>query len=240
MITHIRRFNELGIEKFRTLLQEVRDGEADSVPDSFVTDGYSCEIINAEIIIERKKFDSKNEIIRYIYDKISHIPGRNLLYDAGLWSWLSAFYFDSICPERSDGKRKVGEDSRYILNSEEWNKYYRHLLASPTRLLKELDDLAKIYLAGTPDKNGDLHESLASRQEIATCKGVIEAATALYWDKEKNKIKVGARNKDGKGVLRRFTTSTIPQFQMTYDLNSMSGREIIQLLPKEYESWITP
>ena len=32
----------------------------------------------------------------------------------------------------------MGEDSRYILNPEEWNKYYRHLLASPVRLYKEL------------------------------------------------------------------------------------------------------
>lgn len=238
MITHIRRFNELGIDKFRNLLHEVRDGEADGVPDSLVTDKYSCEIINGEIKVERKKFDSKNEIVRYIYDKISRIPGGKLLYDSGMWSWLSAFYFDSICPQRSDGTRKIGEDSRYILNAEEWNKYYRHLLASPTRLLKELNGLSKIYLAGAPDKNGDLHESLASRQEIATCTGVIEAATKLYWDDSKNKVKRGARNKDGRGVLRRFTTSTIPQFQMTYDLNSMNGEQIIKLLPHEYDVWI--
>ena len=59
MITHIRRFNELGIDRFRNLLHEVRDGEADGVPDSLVTDGYSCEIINAEIKIERKKLKLK-------------------------------------------------------------------------------------------------------------------------------------------------------------------------------------
>lgn len=240
MITHIRKFNELGIEKFRNLLHEIKTGEADSILDSFVTDSHFCEIINAEIKIERKKFDTKNEIIRYIYDKISRIPGKNLLYDAGLWSWLSAFYFDSIWKPNSSKTRGLGEDARYILNAEEWNKYYRHLLASPTRLLKELDDLAKIYLAGTPDKNGDLHESLASRQEIAACKAVIEAATILYWDDDKQKIKVKARNKDGAGVLRRFAKATIPQFQMTYDFNSMSGKEVIQLLPKEYKGWITP
>jgi|JI10StandDraft_1071094.scaffolds.fasta_scaffold231552_2 hypothetical protein len=239
MITHIRRFNELGIERFRTTLHEIKDGEVDGVPSSLLTDTYSCEIIHADIKIEQKEFESKSEIVGYIYDKISRINNRNLLYDAGLWSWLAAFYFDCICPIGKDGSRKVGEDSRYILNAEEWNKYYRHLLASPTRLYKELGSLSKIYLSGKPDVPGDLFEQLASRQEIAACKGVIEAATLLYWDNDLKKIKRGARNKEGPGVLRRFVQSTIPQFQMTYDLNSMSGKDVIQLLPAEYKSWLS-
>ena len=55
---------------------------------------------------------------------------------------------------------------------------------------------------------------------------------------EKNDIKKGARNKTGKGILRRFTRDIIPQFQMTYDLNSMDGEEILNLLPKEFEGWL--
>jgi hypothetical protein len=238
MITHIRRFNELGIEKFRNLLHEVRVGEADGVPDSLVTDGYSCEIINAEIIIERKKFDTKQEIIEYIFSVLSKMQNRNMLYDVGMWTWLAAFFFDSIWKPSSTKKNNgVGEDARYVLNAEEWNKYYRHLLASPTRLYKELGSLSKIYLVGRPDINGELLENLASRQEVATCRAVIEAAEILYWDKEKNSIKRGVRGK-GKGTVRRLAGATILQFQMTYDLNSMSGKELIQLLPNEYEGWI--
>jgi len=236
MITHIRRFNELGIERYRNFLHEIKNGDAKNIPDSFVTDGYLCDIVNADIKIERKKFDSKDELIRYLYDKISRIQGKNLLYDAGLWSWLSAFYFDSVCPEKSDGSRKVGEDSRYILNAEEWNRYYRHLLASPTRLFKELGGQAKIYLSGKPDVPGELFEQLASRQEIAACKGVVEAAELLYWDSSKNTIKRGVRGK-GAGTIRRLAGSAILQFQMTYDLNSMSGDDIIAMLPKEYDKW---
>jgi hypothetical protein len=60
----------------------------------------------------------------------------------------------------------------------------------------------------------------------------------LYWDDKKNNIKKGARNKTGPGILRRFTKDIIPQFQMTYDLNSMNGEEIISLLPSEFNEWI--
>jgi hypothetical protein len=166
------------------------------------------------------------------------MPSKNILFDSGLWTWLAAYYFDSIWKPKKKNNG-VGEDARYILNTEDWNKYYRHLLASSFYFHKKLGPLAKIYLAGKADENGDLHESLASRQEIATCKATIEAATFLYWDEGKQSIKIGARNKDGEGVLRRFAKATIPQFQMTYDFNSMSGKEVIKLLPKEYERWIT-
>lgn len=60
----------------------------------------------------------------------------------------------------------------------------------------------------------------------------------LYWDDQKNTIKKRARNKTGPGVLRRFTKDIIPQFQMTYDLNSMNGEEILNLLPSEFNDWL--
>jgi hypothetical protein len=168
MTTYFKKFNELGIERFRNALHQIKAGELKSIQTALIEDAYVCEIVSVDVKIEQKMFVSKAEIVKYVFDKISKIKNRNLFYDSGLWSWISAFYFDSICPLRKDGSRKVGEDSRYILNSEEWNRYYRHLLASPTRLFKELGELSKIYLAGTPDKHGDMMESLASRQEIAT------------------------------------------------------------------------
>jgi len=105
-------------------------------------------------------------------------------------------------------------------------------------LFAELDGLSKIYLAGPPYRHGDLLEQLASRQEIATNKGIVEAATILYWDDQKNTIKKGARNKTGPGILRRFIKDIIPQFQMTYDLNSMNGEGLISLLPAEFNEWL--
>lgn len=241
MTTHIRRFNQNGIDRFRVILHRMKSAQTNEIPEGLLTDGGLSEIVSIDIEIEQLKFESKREMIGYILESISSITKTDLIYDSGMWTWLSAFYFDSVCPRRGDGTRKVGEDSRYILNPEEWNKYYRHLLASPTRLLMDLKELAAIYLDGKPDKPGDLFEQLASRQEIASCKGIIEAATILYWDNNAQKVKRGVRNKDGAGVLRRFVQSTIPQFQMTYDLNSMNGLEIISLLPKEYDKWrVTP
>jgi len=232
----IRKFNEKGIERFQTFLQESRNGITEPIPEDLIMSGYLSDIYYPDIFIESKKFDLKNEFIHYVFNTLNQ-NHEIQFHNSGLWTWLSAFFFDSICP-LVNGKRKVQAEARYVLNIENWNRYYRHLIATPVRLLSELDGHSKIYLTGAPYRHGDLLEQLASRQEIATNKGIVEAATILYWDEEKNDIKKGARNKTGKGILRRFTRDIIPQFQMTYDLNSMDGEEILNLLPKEFEGWL--
>ena len=136
-------------------------------------------------------------MIHYLYDKITEIPDNNKFYLKGMWSWISAFFFDNVCPLKENGSRDPGADDRHLLNSEHWGRYYRHLIAAPVRVLHDLGELADIYLTGKPNQHGDLFEQLASRQEIATNKGVIQAATILYWDSEKKKIKRGARAKNG-------------------------------------------
>ena len=235
--TYIRALNEKGIDAFRNALHQITAGEEKDIPVELLSDGFLSDIITTNIEVEPLKFTTKAEIVIYIYERIVKLNKQDVYYNQGLWSWLSAYYFDSVCPVKSDGTRRIGADDRHILNPEEWTRYYRHLIASPVRLYHELGNSAEIYLLGSPDKHGDLMEQLASRQEVATCKGIIEAASLLYWDEAKNKIKIGARNKDGKGVLRRFTQATIPQFQMTYDLNAMNGKQVVNLLPSEYDGW---
>jgi hypothetical protein len=90
------------------------------------------------------------------------------------------------------------------------------------------------------NRHGDILEQLASRQEIATVKGILEAVILLYWDTNKNHPKLGTTNRNKIGNLRRFTGSIMPQFQMTYDLNSMNGIDILKLLPHEFDEWKQP
>ncbi len=237
MKIRVRSFNERGIERFRSFLQETRIGGNDSVPEDLIESGYLSDIYCPDIFIESKQFDSKSALVHYIYNTLNQ-NHKIQFHNPGLWTWLSAFFFDSVCPVKN-GERKLQAEARYVLNIENWNRYYRHLIATPVRLLNDLGDLSKIYLSGPPHRHGDLLEQLASRQEIATNKGIVEAAAKLYWDEESGKIKKGARNKTGEGVLRRFTGDIIPQFQMTYDLNSMQGNELLNLLPAEFNKWLS-
>lgn len=232
----LRSFTDTGLEVFRSFLGEAREGNAEGFPDAILNSAHHTNPVGPQIQLERISFTSKKEMAVYIHGNVSQLQPIPFL-NVGLWTWLAAFYFDIICPV-NEGRRKVLEESKYILNTEDWRKYHRHLIAAPVRLYSELGDLANIYLAGLPNKHGDMVEQLASRQEIAASRGIIEAATILYWDDERQKIKRGATNHKGPGVLRRFAKDLIPQFQMTYDLNSMSGGQIVDLLPEEFQHWL--
>jgi len=235
----IRHFNPEGLEIFKTYLNEMILKERTDLPDGFLLDKrYSVELYD-NVLIDILKFDLKKELVVYLYPKIKLIYLDNLYYNMYLWSWLAAAYIDSICPKFDDGYRYPGALNRYILDPYSWSRYYRHLLSTPIRLYHELSKskLINFYTYGRADVHGDVFEQLAARQEIAAVPGIIEAAEILYWDTDKNRPKTGAADRTKPGNLRRFTGSLIPQFQLTYDLNSMSGLEIIELLPKEFDDW---
>lgn len=112
-----------------------------------------------------------------------------------------------------------------------------------TRLLTidmTLGPLSKIYLSGKIHEFGEHFEQLASQQKFAANEGVVEAATILYWDDVKQQIKTNARDKKGPGIIRRFTSDVLNQFDLTFDLNSMEGSEIVDLLPHEFNKWLRP
>ena len=60
----------------------------------------------------------------------------------------------------------------------------------------------------------------------------------LYWDDKNQKPKRGFGATERPGTLRRFV-AVINQFNRTFDLFTMSGEQIINLLPRdEFERWL--
>jgi hypothetical protein len=91
-----------------------------------------------------------------------------------------------------------------------------------------------ILLYNPADETGDFLAQLMGRQEIGTNRAVIEAAKTLYWDDDKKRPKRGSSPQEHKpGTLRRFI-DVLQQFDLTYDLYSISGEELIRLLPDEF------
>ena len=162
----------------------------------------------------------------------------NKFYDYRLWGWLAAFLFDTICPPRSDGTRRVGERYRYIPEYPlYWRTYYRHLLALPVRIYDEYGEMPRVIYSASPHQMGAVIENLASRQEIIMNRGIMEAATLLYWNPNTQTTKIRFDNKDMPGSMRRFV-ALMQQLDLTYDLHSMRGQDIVSLLPREFTPWI--
>lgn len=232
----IRIFNEEGLNEFERVITEIRSGNMKEIPEMLLYDEQYSEICEPIINIERVEFKNKNELVPYLVAQLKLKTNKHLYFDKGLWSWLSALYFNNICPPDGNGRRKINESAFYVLKDpKNYTKYYRHLLAYPCRLYSELGDSSKIFLIGTFQKRGEITEQFGAYQEIALNKGILDAANLMYWDGSSGNLKRGAAGK-GAGSARRLVR-IIRQYQMTYDLNSMNGNEIVGLLPKEFEKW---
>jgi hypothetical protein len=98
------------------------------------------------------------------------------------------------------------------------------------------NDLSKLLLYTAPNIESGYHHQLAQRQSIITNKGLLKAAYLLYFDKKKSKPKFGAIAKNKPGTVYRFI-DIIQQLDLNYDLYSMTGEEVLELLPPEFDKW---
>jgi hypothetical protein len=100
------------------------------------------------------------------------------------------------------------------------------------------DELSKLLLSTDLSIESHFHHEIVSRQSVITNRGIMEALHILYYHNVQNKPKRGAvMNRNAPGSLYRFI-DVIQQLDVTYDLYSMSGAEIVGLLPAEFNHWL--
>lgn len=236
----LARFNEKGIRGFQKLLESARQGQPLEIPLNSIVDPECTEEILGAAEFEVAVFDTRKELASYVDTLLFGAQIIDDINDIGLWTWLAAVFLESICPAGADGKRHPRMDYRYIPTTS-WRDFYRHLIRGPVRihrLFAEHPDSAAIVLCQRPHAPGDFVEQLASRQERITNPAIIDAANRLYFDPASGKPKKGASpNWRKPGTLRRFG-DVLDQFDLTYDLYSMSADDLVQLLPDEFSSYI--
>jgi len=110
----------------------------------------------------------------------------------GLWDWLAAFYFDSICPRQPDGTWKIKAQPLYSVE-QSWRRYYRHRIYGPVELFQRLGPSAQILIHGNPSTLTDWEEQAAGRIPISSNSGIADALHQLYWDSHKNTPKPAQR-----------------------------------------------
>jgi hypothetical protein len=236
----LRVFNETGIDAFQQYLANLRKNPATAPPEYLLTDPETSYDIDTTISIERYPFNNRLELARYLDDILSPLAIDDPETDRKLWSWLSLFFFDQVCPIEKTGLRKPGRDYRHIL--EPGYPYgHRHLLAGAYLVYTVYglgDKLSRLLLWTPLHVESQSHHQLAVRQTLITNRGVLEAAHLMYFNESGNRPKRGVLgNKKTPGTLLRFI-DVVQQLDMTYDLYSMSGREILKLLPPEFNRWV--
>jgi len=235
----IRYLTNKGIERFGGYLAELRRGSTAAPPANLLQDPDVSVPLKWEAEVEQRNFGTRLLLAQYLAEVLDGAENDGLENDVGLWSWLSLFYFDQVCPPEENGLRKPGRDYRHIL--EPGYPYgHRHLLSGAWLVYSVYglgDKLSRLLLWTPLHLESKFHHELASRQTLITNKGILEAADKMYFRESEGNPKKGALiKKIAPGTLQRFI-DVIQQLDLTYDLYSMSGEEILALLPPEFDKW---
>ncbi len=235
----LRRFNSDGIATFASYRARLALEPNLPPPFQMLGDPALTEEIPGDIDVPKRNFETRLEAGRFLNELLEHsgiaLPER----DRGLWSWLTLYYFEAVCPADGNGNRDPQDEARLVPLLDNHQRFYRHLLLGPfliVRAHRDNPERAIAMLCNPLWKPGEIVEQLASRKELVTNRGVVELATRLYYDKEKKSFKRGAGS-SRKGAARRLA-ALLNQLDLTFYLYGMSADELLALLPKEFDRFL--
>lgn len=233
---YIRVFSDLGVNKFRQYIVDLKNNPQTARPDLNV-EPYSTEFQPLVEIDENRIFQTKLEVAEYIKNQMDNagISREGVLENRNLWTWLAYIWFDQLCPKKN-GNLIPRETAKYICSSD-YSDYHRHFIASPFSIysLNERNN-SLLFLYNKPYEHNDFIEQIACKQNIISHGNLIVALHRLYWYESSNRPKRGALSKQQPGNLRRFK-KIIYQLELTYNIYTMSPDEIMNMLPDEFSQW---
>ena len=236
-MTILRRFNDVGMSEFKSCLARLRVNGATSMPTDLLEDSKYTDPVDGKTVVNARVFKTKAEIAHELKSLLMPLGLPNLLKDDKLWTWLTFFYFDSVCPvSGAAATRKVNADAHYILESRNHQRFYRHLLATPFRVLEAIPVHHRLFLNADVSVHGDIIEQTISRLFLMRKASVCEALDLLYVDPKTGRAFPAVTNRKKPGNIRRLVVR-VQQAQLTYDLEGMKGEHLVRVLGTEFKSW---
>ncbi len=232
----LRRFNASGLERalrwHSSMTTSGDNGFDDVLEDDNLTEPLNVEFETPTLVDRWQAARSMDLAVAPLVAE-----GRSVLRDQGLWTWLAFAHLDQVAPLVL-GVRRPGNWARLVLDSTNYQRYYRHLLAGPYYVLdahRDDPERARALLTTPVARPGELVEQFASRQELVRSPGIVGAVTQLYFDRNTMRLRSGhAGSNNSPGSARRFAM-LLQQLDLTYDIFEMSPDAIIGLLPSEFD-----
>ena len=232
----LQRFNDEGLQRFHHFLDALSVDPGFAIPTDLLTDPSCVEPVAPAVEIESRQFVNRMESATYLDACLSGVTECDVQRDVGLWTWLTLFYFDQVCPADAHGRRTPRERAWYVPAFDDAFRHYRHVLAGSWRVYSAHRDdprRAMIFLYQPLHTLGQFYSQLASRQEYVTNPAVIAAATRLYLSPQ-DQPQSGTRTEKSRGSVFRFV-ALMDQFDLTWDLYGTTADRILEMLPAEFD-----
>jgi len=254
----VRSFNQEGMTLFLEFLTETYKNEENgllrpALPNDLLCNPKYHEFTNFPFKVEEnKKFQSRYDLGKYLYNTCGK-DIINLHYNTGgLWTWFAVLWFDQLRPGTS---KKTNRFEHYI--PYEWfqnpqEKFgsarklgYRHCIRTPVEAFAKLGEESKFFLSKNISKMGDATEQLLSTPKILSSKKLRELIIYRYADKtgypEKGALdivpskKEKIKKKKGFGKLRRLTDIVLPRIKLTFDIDNIENKKLLNLCGDEFK-----
>lgn len=233
---NLRRFTAAGIAHFRDILAKLRENPAGELPLQLLDHNEFTRPVVPTIEVTPQHFSLRREAAEYFREVLKPLDDAEVGFDAGLWTWLTLFYFDDVCPVKS-GKRTVKNDYHYIYEPRNQRHFYRHLLSLGWRVLSIAPKHNRLLLdvpLATLDK---ATVEIMKRLYLVRIPCLFEVVDRIYWDGNRGRIRSGMVNPSARitaGDLTNRFHMRIRQLEMTYDLQSLNADQLTTLLGDEF------
>lgn len=192
------------------------------------------EIVTPECQIASNHFEKRGEAAVYLTSILSSLPVDLVTRDAGLWTWLSLLYFDSVCPTE-DGERVMKNDYHYVYEPQNVRHYYRHLLFVSWRVLQLAPSHNRLFLRSSLSTLDKWTTEVMKRLYLTRIPAIFEVLDRVYWDEGKGRPRRGLISpKESAGDLTHRFPLRIRQLEKTYDLMSLTADQLLELLGDEF------
>lgn len=231
----LRRFTDAGLRAFENFLDACTGDSPLPYPENALTDPLQSEVVDAAVELERIQPKSRYELAEYLDGRFAVAEFHPKRSDVGLWAWIACFLFREICTRAKGGRWKPGARARWVPRSNDFRRYYRHLVAGPYAIFATYRSDPRRALAALcqrPGSPGDLVEQLASRQQIITNPAVMQVASDWFVDPITGHQNKRANSKKAGGARRYI--DVLAQFDVTWDLSMISADALHKLLPGEF------
>jgi hypothetical protein len=237
----LHRFTERGLAAFAEYLNTLAQAPHAPVPEGLLDAPQYADVVAPGIGIESKAFANRMEVASYLDRVLSQLSNADVQRDVHLWSWLTLFYFDQVCPVRANGDRIVGaQRAKWIPEVEESRRFYRHSVLGPYlafRAHRDAPDRASVLLSDPMHITTSEPFRLFIETTFINMKGPVDLATRFFFNPSTKRLRRGAGVKRA-GGLRRYI-GVLQQLDVTFDLHRLDAAQLKKLLPTEFNKWAT-
>jgi len=192
------------------------------------------EMVAPESHVAPEHFQTKVEAARYLNAVLNKLRPEDIATDAGLWTWLTLFFFDSVCPIMNE-KRLVKNDYYYIFEPRNSRHFYRHLLFVSWQILRLAPLHNRLFMKTRVSSLDGVTTEVMKRLYLTRIPCIFEVLDRLYWDETRKRPRSGLTgNKPNGGDLRHRLPVRISQLEKTFDLTSLNANQLLELLGDEF------